>query len=180
MPVRIGVGVAVIAALLHSPAVGLLLGGGTVAVLSIGWLAFVLLGRDAEQTARRARITDPDRAAIDVALFSAAVAGLVTVAFRRHLSRTAHLPRCRPSRLHPRDDVPGVGHGPALGSAAPHRPAPRPAAVPVRHRDPGPDGRSHRPPARRLVPTTYRSGALWAAARFLPDSAHARRASWVA
>ncbi|MCW2534837.1 MAG: hypothetical protein JWQ26_536 [Modestobacter sp.] len=81
VPVPIGVAVAVTVALLHSPAVGLLLGWDTVAVLYIGWLAFVLFGRDAQQTARRATTTDPDRVATDVALLSAAVASLVTVAF---------------------------------------------------------------------------------------------------
>jgi uncharacterized membrane protein len=81
VPVPIGVAVAVTAALLYSPAVGLLLGWDTVAVVYIGWLAFVLPGRDAEQTARRATTTDPDRVATDVALLSAAVASLVTVAF---------------------------------------------------------------------------------------------------
>jgi uncharacterized membrane protein len=80
VPVLIGVVVAVTAALLHSPAEGLLLGWDTAAVLYIGWLAFILLGRDAEQTARRARTTDPDRVATDVALLSAAVASLITVA----------------------------------------------------------------------------------------------------
>jgi uncharacterized membrane protein len=78
--VSIGVVVAVTVALLHSPAVGLLLGWDTVAVLYIGWLAFVLLGRDAEQTALRATTTDPDRVATDAALLTAAVASLVTVA----------------------------------------------------------------------------------------------------
>jgi uncharacterized membrane protein len=80
VPVSIGVVVAVTVALLHSPAVGLLLGWDTVAVLYIGWLAFVLLGRDAEQTALRATTTDPDRVATDAALLTAAVASLVTVA----------------------------------------------------------------------------------------------------
>jgi uncharacterized membrane protein len=81
VPVAIGAAVAVTAALLHSPAVGLLLGWDSVAVLYIGGLGFVLLGRDAEQTARRATTTDPDRVATDVALLTAAVASLVTVAF---------------------------------------------------------------------------------------------------
>jgi uncharacterized membrane protein len=81
VPVPIGVAVAVTAALLNSPAVGLLLGWDTVVVLYIGWLAFVLPGRNAEQTARRATTTDPDRVATDVALLSAAVASLITVAF---------------------------------------------------------------------------------------------------
>jgi uncharacterized membrane protein len=81
VPLAVGATVAVAAALLHSPAVGLLLGWDTVAVLYLGWLAFVLLGRDAEQTARRATTTDPDRVATDVALLTAAVASLVTVAF---------------------------------------------------------------------------------------------------
>jgi uncharacterized membrane protein len=80
VPVCVGAAVAVTATLLHSPAVGLLLGWDTVAVLYIGWLAFVLLGRDAEQTARRATTTDPDRLATDLALLSSAVASLVTVA----------------------------------------------------------------------------------------------------
>jgi uncharacterized membrane protein len=80
VPAAIGAAVAVTAAVLHSPAVGLLLGWDTVAVLYIGWLAFVLLGRDAEQTARRATTTDPNRLATDVALLSAAIASLVTVA----------------------------------------------------------------------------------------------------
>jgi uncharacterized membrane protein len=79
--VSIGVAVAVTVAVRGSPAVGLLLGWDTVAVLYIGWLAFVLLGRDAEETARRATTTDPDRVATDVALLTAAVASLVTVAF---------------------------------------------------------------------------------------------------
>src|SRR4051812_17080242 len=78
VPVSIGAAVAVTATLLHSPAVGLLLGWDIVAVLYIGWLAFVLQGRDAEQTARRATTTDPDRLATDVALLTAAVASLVT------------------------------------------------------------------------------------------------------
>jgi uncharacterized membrane protein len=43
VPVPIGAAVAVTVALLHSPAVGLLLGWDTVAVLYICWLAFVLL-----------------------------------------------------------------------------------------------------------------------------------------
>jgi uncharacterized membrane protein len=80
VPVLIGVAVAVTAALLHSPAVGLLLGWDTVAVLYVGGLAFGLLGWDAERTARRATTTDPDRVATDVALLTAAVASLVTVA----------------------------------------------------------------------------------------------------
>ena len=80
VPVSIGVVVAVTVALLHSPAVGLLLGWDTVAVLYIGGLAFGLLSWDAEQTARRATTTDPDRVATDVALLTAAVASLVTVA----------------------------------------------------------------------------------------------------
>jgi uncharacterized membrane protein len=79
-PVPIGVAVAGTVTLLHSPAMGLLLGWDTVAVLYIGWLAFVILGRDAEQTARRATITDPDRVATDLALLTACVASLVTVA----------------------------------------------------------------------------------------------------
>jgi uncharacterized membrane protein len=81
VPVSIGAAVAAVTALLRTPAVGLLLGWDTMALLYIGWLAFVLRGRDAEQTARRAATTDPDRFATDVALLSAAVASLVTVAY---------------------------------------------------------------------------------------------------
>jgi len=80
VPVLIGAVVAMIAAFLHSPTVGVLLGWDTAAVLYVGWLSFVLLGRDADQTARRARTTDPDRLSTDVALLSAAVASLGTVA----------------------------------------------------------------------------------------------------
>jgi hypothetical protein len=199
--VQIGIAVAVIAALLYSPAVGLLLGWDTVALLYIGWLAFVLLGRDAEQTARRATTTDPDRLATDVALLSAAVASLATVAVvligphdgsvlgfvqvgrlrrglgggllgdgarlvhaavrrallrstgrwhRLRLDRTAHGPRFRLPRLHRRDDVPGVGHGSALDSAA-----------------------------QQLVPACP-SCRPWAAARFLRDCTQAHRAPSVA
>src|SRR3954469_19472304 len=80
VPVPIGAAVAAAGALLYAgrgPAPRL----GHVAVSYIGWLACVLLGRDAEQSARRARITDPDRVATDVALLTAAVASLITVAF---------------------------------------------------------------------------------------------------
>jgi uncharacterized membrane protein len=80
VPVLIGGVVAATAALLHSPAVGLLVGWDTAAVLYVGWLSFVVLGRDADQTARRARTTDPDRLSTDVALLSAAVASLGAVA----------------------------------------------------------------------------------------------------
>jgi uncharacterized membrane protein len=80
VPVLIGAVVAVVAALLLSPIGSLLLGWDTAAVLYIGWLSLVLLGRDAEQTARRARTTDPDRLFTDVALLSAAVASLGAVA----------------------------------------------------------------------------------------------------
>jgi uncharacterized membrane protein len=79
VPVLVGAVVAVVAALLVSPVVGLLLGWDTAAVLYIGWLSLVLVGRDADQTARRARTTDPDRLFTDVALLSAAVASLGAV-----------------------------------------------------------------------------------------------------
>jgi uncharacterized membrane protein len=59
---------------------GLLLGWDTAAVLYAGWLALVVLRRDATQTARRATTTDPDRVVTDVALLTAAVASLVAVA----------------------------------------------------------------------------------------------------
>lgn len=74
-----GVGVAAAVTALHSPVLGLLLGWDTVAVVYTGWLGLVLLRRDAQQTARRATVTDPDRVTTDVALLTAAVASLVTV-----------------------------------------------------------------------------------------------------
>ena len=80
VPVLVGAVVAVVAAWLLSPEVGLLLGWDTASVLYVGWLALVLLGRDAEQTARRARTTDPDRLFTDIALLSTAVASLGAVA----------------------------------------------------------------------------------------------------
>jgi uncharacterized membrane protein len=76
-----GVVVAAAVTALHSPVMGLLLGWDTVAVVYTGWLGLVLLRRDAEQTARRATVTDPDRVATDVVLLTAAVASLVTVGF---------------------------------------------------------------------------------------------------
>ena len=79
--VLVGVVVAAAVAVLHSPVMGLLLGWDSVAVVYTGWLGFVLLRRDAEQTARRATVIDPDRIATDVALIAAAVASLVTVGF---------------------------------------------------------------------------------------------------
>ncbi len=81
MAVLVGVVVATTVAALHSTVMGLLLGWDTVAVIYTGWLALVLLRRDAEQTAERATVTDPDRVATDVALLTAAVASLVTVGF---------------------------------------------------------------------------------------------------
>jgi uncharacterized membrane protein len=93
----LGVAIALAGVLLGSPAVGLLLGWDAMAVLYIAWLAFVLLGRDAAQTARRATSTDPDRVTTDIALLTAAVASLVTVAFV--LVRAPH-GGARPEYLH--------------------------------------------------------------------------------
>ncbi|HEX2074866.1 MAG TPA: DUF1345 domain-containing protein [Geodermatophilus sp.] len=81
MSVLVGVLVAGLVAVLHSPVMGLLIGWDTVAVVYTGWLGFVLLRRDAEQTALRATTTDPDRVVTDVVLIAAAVTSLVTVGF---------------------------------------------------------------------------------------------------
>ena len=58
---------------------GVLIGWETAAVLYTGWLAVVLLRRDAGLTAARATTTDPDRVVTDVLLLVAAVASLVAV-----------------------------------------------------------------------------------------------------
>jgi uncharacterized membrane protein len=80
VPALVGVVVAVLLSLSTSAPMGLLLGWDTAAVLYAGWLALVVLRRDATQTARRATTTDPDRVVTDVALLTAAVASLVAVA----------------------------------------------------------------------------------------------------
>jgi uncharacterized membrane protein len=79
--VVLGALTAVPAGLALSPAMGVLIGWDTTAVLYTGWLAFVLLRRDAELTAARATTTDPDRVLTDVLLLVAAVASLVAVGY---------------------------------------------------------------------------------------------------
>jgi len=64
-----------------TPAMGVLIGWDTAAVLYTGWLAVVLLRRDARLTAARATTTDPDRVVTDVLLLVAAVASLVAVGY---------------------------------------------------------------------------------------------------
>ena len=81
MAVLVGFVVAAAVTALHSPVMGLLIGWDSVAVVYTGWLGLVLLHRDAEETARRATVTDPDRVTTDVVLLSAAVASLGTVGF---------------------------------------------------------------------------------------------------
>jgi uncharacterized membrane protein len=94
-PVLVGVVVAVPVSLSGSVAMGALAGWDTAAVLYIAWLALVVLRRDAEQTARRATTTDPNRVATDAILLTAAVASLVAVGFLLTGARTAEeeLPR---------------------------------------------------------------------------------------
>ena len=77
--VVLGAAVGVVGGRVSSPVVGLLLGWDTVAAAYTAWLVFVLVHRDAEQTARRATSTDPDRVATDVILLAAAVGSLVAV-----------------------------------------------------------------------------------------------------
>jgi uncharacterized membrane protein len=79
--VVLGVLTAVPAGLALSPAMGVLIGWDTAAVLYTGWLALVLLRRDAQLTAARATTTDPDRVLTDVLLLVAAVASLVAVGY---------------------------------------------------------------------------------------------------
>jgi uncharacterized membrane protein len=75
----LGVAVAVVVGRTTSTTTALLLGWDTVAAVYTAWLVFVLVRRDAEQTARRATTTDPDRVATDVFLLAAAVGSLVAV-----------------------------------------------------------------------------------------------------
>ncbi len=77
--VPLGVTVAVVVGWAHSATMGLLLGWDTVAGLYTGWLVFVLVRRDARQTAQRATATDPDRVVTDLVLLAAAVGSLATV-----------------------------------------------------------------------------------------------------
>ena len=79
MAATLGVAVAVVVGRTTSTTTGLLLGWDTVAAVYTAWLVFVLMRRDAEQTARRATTTDPDRVATDVILLAAAVGSLVAV-----------------------------------------------------------------------------------------------------
>jgi uncharacterized membrane protein len=77
--VALGGAVAIVVGRSFSTTVGLLLGWDTVAAVYTAWLVSVLMRRDAEQTARRATTTDPDRVATDVILLAAAVGSLVAV-----------------------------------------------------------------------------------------------------
>src|SRR5215218_8780646 len=77
----LGTVVAVVVGWTSSISMGLLLGWDTVAAAYSAWLVFVLLRRDATETAQRATVTDPDRVATDVILLAAAIGSLVTVGF---------------------------------------------------------------------------------------------------
>lgn len=94
-PVLVGVVVAVPVSLSGSVAMGVLVGWDTAAALYIAWLALVVLRRDAEQTARRATTTDPNRVVADAILLTAAVASLIAVGFLLTSARAAgeELPR---------------------------------------------------------------------------------------
>lgn len=81
IPAVTGVSVAVPGVLIAGPAMGLLLGFDAMATVSVVWLLSVILRRDADQTAKRATTTDPDRAASDLALLIAALASLIAVGF---------------------------------------------------------------------------------------------------
>src|SRR3954447_22959944 len=64
--------------------------------------------------------------------------------------RGAGLRRLRVPRVHDRDDVPGVRHGPDREARAPCRAAPRAHLVAVRHRDRRDHGQLGRRPARAV------------------------------
>ena len=75
----LGVVVAVVVGLVVSPALGLLFGWDTTCVAYMGWIWPTVLRRDADQTARRATTTDPDRTITDGLLLVASVASLAAV-----------------------------------------------------------------------------------------------------
>ena len=75
----LGVAVAVAVGVAVSPALGLLCGWDTTCVVYMGWIWPTILHRDADQTARRATTTDPDRTITDGLLLVAAVASLAAV-----------------------------------------------------------------------------------------------------
>ena len=75
----LGVAAAVAVAVLVSPVLGLLCGWATTCLAYMGWIWPTILRRDADQTARRATTTDPDRAVTDSLLLVAAVASLAAV-----------------------------------------------------------------------------------------------------
>ena len=75
----LGAVVAVAVGVPVSPVLGLLCGWATTCLAYMGWIWPTILRRDADQTARRATTTDPDRAVTDGLLLVAAVASLAAV-----------------------------------------------------------------------------------------------------
>jgi uncharacterized membrane protein len=77
----IGAMIAVPIMLITSPLLGLLIGWDAASIVYLAWIWMSVGRRDAEETARRATTTDPDRTVTDLLLLSAAVASLVAVGF---------------------------------------------------------------------------------------------------
>jgi uncharacterized membrane protein len=81
LSVLVGGVVAVPVSLAGTIALGLLVGWDVATIMYLSWIWPAILRRGADDTARRARITDPNRAVTDVLLLSAAVTSLVAVGF---------------------------------------------------------------------------------------------------
>lgn len=74
-----GVAVAVLLSFVSAVPLALLVGWDSACAVYLTWIWSGILKRDADETARRATTTDPDRAVTDVLLLTAAVASLVAV-----------------------------------------------------------------------------------------------------
>jgi uncharacterized membrane protein len=77
----VGAAAAVPASIATSVPLGLLVGWDLASLVYITWLWSTIRNRDAQGTAQRATITDPDRTVTDLLLLSAAIASLVAVGF---------------------------------------------------------------------------------------------------
>jgi uncharacterized membrane protein len=81
LSILVGVVAAVPASMATNVALGLLVGWDLASLVYITWVWSTIRNRDAQGTAQRATITDPDRTVTDLLLLSAAVASLVAVGF---------------------------------------------------------------------------------------------------
>jgi uncharacterized membrane protein len=81
LSVLVGVVAAVPASVATNMALGLLVGWDLASLVYITWVWSTIRNRDAQDTAQRATVTDPDRTVTDLLLLSAAVASLVAVGF---------------------------------------------------------------------------------------------------